>query len=400
MHRLHLFALALTCTMGTVVPTTHGQDRPVRPAVAPDDAAVQERLRRYREHTAEQERERLAPAAHMRAARLYSPPSGPVEVLVRGGAATESHTLLLLDAQGEVLSLARIEPGRVDLLAALPALATLDRAAWVQLAQDERPVGTPIVVQPLLEPPPVRTMRATRPTGGAEYTKVVGWGKEPLDTSDEAMKALAATWIEGDPPILSGFRTYAEMDALIRSDHGEIRIAFSPDEAPATVWNFRTLTREGFFDAGGFHRVVPVDREGRPFVIQGGDPTLTGNGGPGYALPLEPSRLPHDYGVISMARADEPHSAGSQFFIALGREGCARLDGQYCAFGYAVEGNRTIDSIAASKIADVATGRPETIPKILTVRLVEAPSRMPGIDRRASCVKPSVPAGHPTPTGR
>ncbi len=395
----HAALLTIVAGCAIAMPVS-AQDQSARARPDASDAAVQERLRRYRNSVDQQERDRATPPATMRPARLYTGPTAPIEVVVRGAPNSESHTLLLLDAQGEVLSLARIEPGRVDLRAALPAIASLAQAAWVQLAQDETPIGAPLVVQPLREPPPVRTMRATRPTGGDSYTKVVGWGTDPLDPADETVQSLRAAWIEGDPPISSGFRTYTEMDAIIRTDHGEVRIAFSPDEAPSTVWTFRTLAREGFFDAGGFHRVVPVDREGRPFVIQGGDPTQTGNGGPGYALALEPSRLPHDYGVISMARADEPHSAGSQFFIALGREGCARLDGQYCAFGYAVDGNRTIDSIAATPIADVSSGRPEAIPKILTIRLVEAPSRMPGIDRRQSRVAASAPAGKSAPTGR
>ena len=323
-----------------------------------------------------------------------------MEIVVRIRDAHGPLALFLLDACGEVLSLATIESGRVDLRAALPGVATLTKAAWVQLAQADKPLGPPIVVQPILEPPPVRTMRDMRSGTTSPYTKVIGWGSEMLDAADPRIKEESVKWIAGDPPVLSGYRTYTEMDALIRTDHGEIRVALSPDEAPSTVWNFRTLIREGFYDNGGFHRVVPVDRKGHPFVIQGGDPTQTGNGGPGYALALEPSTLAHDYGVISMARADEPHSAGSQFFFALGREGCARLDGQYCAFGYAVLGNRVIDSIAATPIADVAEGRPVTIPRILTIRLIEAPARMPGIDRRQDRVKPTDRAGQTSPETR
>ncbi len=321
-------------------------------------------------------------------------------MLIRGGDGDGALTLLLLDASGEVLAVAHEVSGRVDLRSVLPPVKDLQKAAWLQLTRNDAPMGSPIVVQPMREPPPVRTMRDLRPGTTTEYTRVIGWGNEALDAGDAKVKDEQAKWIAGDPPILSGYKVYAEMDAVIRTDHGEIRIAFAPDEAPATAWNFRTLARDGFYDDGGFHRVVPVDRQGRPFVIQGGDPTQTGNGGPGYALALEPSTLAHDYGVISMARADDPHSAGSQFFLALGREGCARLDGQYCAFGYAVAGNRTIDSIAATPIADVSEGRPATIPKILTVRLVDAPARMPGIDRRSDRVTATAPAGETSPGAR
>lgn len=337
----------------------------------------------------------------VRATRLYSPPGGPVEVLVRSGDPEAHHTLFLLDSAGEVLAMAKdIPPGRVDLLKVLPGVEGMQHAAWLQLARNEEAIGTPLVIQPLREPPPVRTMRSTRPDGVTQYTRIVGWGSEPLDPDDTTIDEVRRTWIDGDPPVLSGYRIYADMDVLMRTDHGEILLVLAPHEAPATVWNFRTLVRDGFYDGGGFHRVVPADREGRPFVIQGGDPTLSGNGGPGHALALEPSRLAHDYGVLSMARADEPHSAGSQFFIALGREATARLDGQYCAFGYAVSGARAIDSIASTPIADPATGRPAELPQIRSMRLVPAPARMPGIDRASDRVKPSAPAGDAPPTAR
>ena len=101
-----------------------------------------------------------------------------------------------------------------------------------------------------------------------------------------------------------------------------------------------------------------------------------------------------------MARADEPHSAGSQFFFALGREGTARLDGQYCSFGYAVSGSRAVDSIAATPIADIAEGRPANIPVILTMQLVTAPARMPGVDRRQDRIKTTTKVGEVAPTSR
>jgi peptidyl-prolyl cis-trans isomerase B (cyclophilin B) len=96
---------------------------------------------------------------------------------------------------------------------------------------------------------------------------------------------------------------------------------------------------------------------------------------------MEPSGLRHDFGVISMARADHPDSAGSQFFICLSRAGTARLDGQYCAFGYAVEGAETIRAVAAVELADVAAGRPVDPPVVFTAELVPSPPRMPGVGR-------------------
>ncbi len=376
-----------------------------RPVVPADSPEVTERLRRFRENTIDPNapqstRVPVKQSASMRPARLYCPPHGPLEINIRRGDAGESLTLMLIDRNGEVLGMAKDVQGRVNLLEVISGIDSLDRAAWLQLVQGDHPLGPPIVIQPIREPPPVRTTRATRPNSTATFTKIIGWGDQPLDADDPTIDEERKSWIAGDPPIISGFKAYIDMDVLIRTDHGEILVALAPDEAPSTAWNFRTLARDGFYDHSGFHRVVPSDREGKPFVIQGGDPTLTGNGGPGFALALEPSTLPHEYGVISMARADEPHSAGSQFFFALGREGTARLDGQYCSFGYAVSGSRAVDSIAATPIADIAEGRPANIPVILTMQLVTAPARMPGVDRRQDRIKTTTKVGEVAPTSR
>ena len=127
--------------------------------------------------------------------------------------------------------------------------------------------------------------------------------------------------------------------------------------------------------------MVHFDRTGRRFVIQGGDPSGTGEGSAGWDLPMENSTLSHDLGVISMARADHPDSAGSQFFFCLSREGTARLDGQYCAFGYAVKGAETIAKTADVEIEDVAAGKPTTPPSITRMSLVPAPPQDPGTAR-------------------
>lgn len=391
--------IAIICA-ATALAQDSARTRPV-PNTAANDATVAERVRRYREAPVEENpTPRASTSPTMRAVHLYSSPTDALEIIVRRGDSVAPLNLFLLDRAGEVLGIAKQVEGRVDLRKTLPGVDGLERAAWLQLAQDETPVGAPLVIQPIREPPPVRVVRELRPQSTVSYTRIVGWGDQPLDPDDTTLDEIRKSWIAGDPPILSGYKVYSEMDVLIRTDHGEILVALAPDEAPNTAWNFRTLVREGFYDRGGFHRIVPADREGRPFVIQGGDPTLTGNGGPGFALALEPSTLAHDYGVISMARADEPHSAGSQFFFVLGREATARLDGQYCSFGYAVSGGRAIDSIAAAPLDDVGEGRPKVVPRILSMQLVPAATRMPGIDRRATRIKPTVPAGESAPATR
>ena len=123
-----------------------------------------------------------------------------------------------------------------------------------------------------------------------------------------------------------------------------IKAELYPDVAPNTVANFVTLVRKGFYNGLIFHRVIPG------FMIQGGDPTGTGMGGPGYRIAGEfrlngfKNDLKHTRGVLSMARSMHPDSAGSQFFIM--HEDAPHLDGQYAAFGKVIEGMDAVDEIA------------------------------------------------------
>lgn len=118
-----------------------------------------------------------------------------------------------------------------------------------------------------------------------------------------------------------------------------------PDVAPNTVNNFISLVKKGFYDGLIFHRVIAG------FMIQGGDPEGSGIGGPGYSIKGEfnyngvENNLKHSRGVLSMARAQHPDSAGSQFFIM--HADAPHLDGQYAAFGKLVEGENVLDSIAS-----------------------------------------------------
>ena len=118
-----------------------------------------------------------------------------------------------------------------------------------------------------------------------------------------------------------------------------------PEVAPNTVNNFISLVKKGFYDGLIFHRIISG------FMIQGGDPDGTGMGGPGYSIKGEFSyngvdnNLKHSRGVLSMARAQHPDSAGSQFFIM--HANAPHLDGQYAAFGKLIEGEDVLDSIAS-----------------------------------------------------
>jgi peptidyl-prolyl cis-trans isomerase B (cyclophilin B) len=305
----------------------------------------------------------------------------PISAALEGGAADQRFELLLLDANGVQRGKAEVAgDSSFNLLEKLPALNEIPVTHWVQLAKAGEPIGSAWVVQPLIGRPLCRTAKALRPDGKTEYTRIIGWGDLLLEDTEE-YRALKDAWPKPDPIVRSGLRIYADRDVLLRTDHGEIRVALAPHVAPNTAWNFRWLVENGFYDGTAFHRVVKYDREGRPFVIQGGDPTGTGDGGPGYDLPMEPSELKHDFGVISMARNDDPDSAGSQFFFCLSREGTARLDWQYCAFGWAVDGADAIATIADVEIADLSTGRPKSPSLVVKAELVPAPPRIPGKGR-------------------
>ena len=129
---------------------------------------------------------------------------------------------------------------------------------------------------------------------------------------------------------------------------GVFKAELYPDKAPNTVNNFLSLVNKGFYDGIIFHRVIAG------FMIQGGDPQGQGIGGPGYHIKGEfasngfaANDISHERGVLSMARAQHPDSAGSQFFVM--HEDANYLDGQYAAFGKVIEGLETVDSIAETK---------------------------------------------------
>lgn len=131
---------------------------------------------------------------------------------------------------------------------------------------------------------------------------------------------------------------------ITMEDGSTIKVELYPEIAPNTVANFISLVQKGFYDGLVFHRVI------RGFMIQGGCPQGVGTGGPGYHIKGEfksngvENNLKHSKGVISMARAMDPNSAGSQFFIM--HEDSPHLDGQYAAFGKVVEGMDTVNYIA------------------------------------------------------
>jgi len=162
---------------------------------------------------------------------------------------------------------------------------------------------------------------------------LTGCGTEKEDTTAEENVDYASGVKEN--PIVT----------ITMNNDKKIVIELEPKVAPNTVANFVSLVEKGFYDGLIFHRVIPG------FMIQGGDPAGNGSGGPDYSIKGEftdngfENNLKHERGVISMARTDDPNSAGSQFFIMT--EEASHLDKKYAAFGKVIEGMETVDEIVA-----------------------------------------------------
>ena len=144
--------------------------------------------------------------------------------------------------------------------------------------------------------------------------------------------------------------------AVIETNKGTIEAELLAGESPKTVNNFVFLAREGFYDGVPFHRVI------RGFMVQTGDPTGTGTGGPGYRFADEPVRRPYNRGTVAMANAG-PNTNGSQFFITLGPT--PHLDNRHSVFGHVVEGMDVV-----KKIGSVPTGRQDRPVKPVVINKV------------------------------
>ena len=149
--------------------------------------------------------------------------------------------------------------------------------------------------------------------------------------------------------------------ATLHTNHGPIAVELHDADAPKTVENFTKLARDGFYDGVVFHRVIP------DFMIQGGDPTGTGTGGPGYQFEDEFNDHPVERGALAMANAG-PNTNGSQFFVVTADE-CPWLDGKHTVFGRVTEGMDVVDGI--SQLPRDARDRPREDARIERITLVD-----------------------------
>ena len=207
-----------------------------------------------------------------------------------------------------------------------------------------------------LDTPPGRThIAATTGTASeveaASETETVAETEATSEAEDVSETEAAASSNSENMSDQSNLQEPApdEEVAVISTDQGDMVIAFWPDVAPKTVENFKKLANEKFYDGTAFHRII------KGFMIQGGCPFtkegargMPGTGDPGYKIKAEFNDRPHVRGVISMARSQDPNSAGSQFFIV---HGDARfLDNQYTAFGKLVDGDDVLEKIATAAV--------------------------------------------------
>ena len=173
-------------------------------------------------------------------------------------------------------------------------------------------------------------------------------------------KSEEATPMKWNTPPQMSIDPDKKYTAVIETEKGDLVLELFAKDVPVTVNNFVFLARQGYYDSSTFHRVL------RDFMAQGGDPTGTGAGGPGYTFPNEITAHKHVVGAISMAHSSAPNSNGSQFFICYQPQ--PTLDGGYSVFGQLVEG---MDVLLSLTLRDPNEFPDYTGDKVITIRIIE-----------------------------
>lgn len=300
-----------------------------------------------------------------------------VNVSVPEGAAGDVRIELIAAGEGKdmtvgakVVATAPASAGPVNLATLFPILWERGdaRALYAQLVVGKERVGPPVVLQFLYDPERAGLIAGSNQFWAIDPRTMSTWIVE-TNTGKAQPEGRARVNIFFMPMrqrTLSGIRAYTDKLVVFETEAGELTFQLRPDVAPNHAWNFRSLAEGGLYNDTVFHRIIA------DFVIQGGDPTGTGSGGPGHQIALERSSLEHDFGVLSMARSTIPDSAGSQFFICLSRDRTHFLDGSYTTFGVAVGGADAIIRLGASP-PEPETDRPAIPPRLSRARLVDAP---------------------------
>jgi peptidylprolyl isomerase len=345
-------------------------------------------------------------AQPLSATSLYHPPAGPVLITIAAPSKARANRALVLlvasepDAP-ETDSVQPLDPrprtlttiplaaqGEIvlDLLAPLAGALEggAEKALFAQLVEDGVPVGAALVIEPLWQRPEfidgysLQVLAALAARDQPSLQSLLNMPAAQRETLRQTCLPRSST-----PPLHTGWRVWRDERLVLETSAGPLVLALRPDCAPATVFHIRRLVSEGFYTGLSFHRVLREDSQGRPYLVQTGDPTSTGAGGAGARLDFEPSPLPHSFGVASMARRPgDPGSASSQFFLCLSRGACAGLDGLYTSFATLVEGADVLRTIAAAPTFPVEeaglAGKPIEPVIIERATLVPAPPKTIG----------------------
>lgn len=203
----------------------------------------------------------------------------------------------------------------------------------------------------------------TAPAGGDSSADLASacWNDSDRVTSSEGDNSVAGQlqWKEAPAMAIDPAKKYA---ATVETNKGSFTVEFFPDDAPKTVNNFICLARAGYYDNTPFHRVMDG------FMIQGGDPTGTGRGGPGYKFNDEPIKRNYELGTLAMANAG-PNTNGSQFFVVVGQSGMG-LPKNYTIFGKVTTGMDIVNSIAKSPVKNNGQGEVSVPVEPLTIQKV------------------------------
>lgn len=288
----------------------------------------------------------------------------PVEVRI-ADAESEARIDLFDPTHDAPAASAPVAAGRVDLYTVFPVLRGSEAAPVVRFAQlvvGGAAVGPPVVLVPMVTP-----ARAVLFNSQSRLP----WFVDPDNgRSNFDVRQAELRFVTPESRPLSGYVAELERTVVLDTTAGEMEFRLRYDEAPRTCRWFGELVDGGFYDGVPFHRIVPALATGAAFIVQFGDPTGTGLGGPGAFIDLEPSGLKHDFGVMSMARGAEPDSNGSQVFICLSREGTRAFDGAYTSFAECVRGGAVLEAIARTKVVDGEAADP---PRVLSAKLAPAP---------------------------
>lgn len=336
-----------------------------------------------------------APELRLTAPRTYFSAFKPVEVtLAASGASTaspEAELRLIDPATGATLAGAgvAVPTACVDVTDLFPALRDdpPPRAVLIQGYIGVEAAGTPLVLVPMWTPLrhvnalEAAVLDAARERSVARITQLLSLRPTALD---ELIRRVAP--VSPEPRSFGGFRVIPDRRIVFQTSLGRVELALRHDQAPNACAAVLRLVDGGFYDGLTIHRVVPRDRDGNPFIIQLGDPSAgTDGSGSGYAgagerLGFEPTDLPQDFGVVSLARApDDPDSASSQLVICLSAGAGRLIQGSLTAFAVIVSGADTLGSIEASPVGprdpdDPASPRDRPLAPIVIERAFSVPA--------------------------